>query len=184
MLNKRPDRARRSKMALLAAATVLLLLGAAVYVLDRPAATAALLPATWVHHVAGVSWFGSVGDWLPSLVHAFAFSIFTTLVLPPSPRRATWACGSWAVVDSLAELGQHAAVSPLLAKTLLGLQPATADNSFLATLARYFSQGSFDPRDLAAGLVGAALAYLGLHCAESISRSERAESSPRFQGDS
>jgi hypothetical protein len=174
---------QRATIGLAVLALVLLLLGTAVYVLDRPAATAALLPAAWERSVAGVAWFGSIGDWLPSFVHAFGFSVFTALVLPRTPRRAAWACGSWAVVDSLAEVGQHAVVSPILAAALLGLPPAGADKPVLACIARYFSQGSFDPRDLAAGLFGAGLAYLGLHCIDSLSRPSRVEPSHRFQGE-
>jgi hypothetical protein len=178
-----PMAPRWALMGLAALALVLLLLGTAVYVLDRPAATAALLPAAWERHVTGVTWFGGLGDWLPSLAHAFGFSIFTALVLPRSPRHAAWACGCWAVVDSLAEVGQHAAVSPALAAAVLGLQPAGADSRFLATVARYFAQGGFDTRDLVAGLSGAGLAYLGLHCVDSLSRPRRAELAKGFQGD-
>jgi hypothetical protein len=174
---------RYAPWLLACAALLLLLLGTAVYVLDRPAASAALLPAAWERSVAGVSWFGSVGEWLPSFVHAFSFSIFTALVLPPSPRRAAWACGSWALVDSLAELGQHHSVAAALAAALLGPDPTRPTNPVLATLARYFSQGSFDICDLAAGLTGAGLAYLGLHWIDSRRTLQPPMRARRFQGE-
>lgn len=144
--------------ALAATAGLALLLGAAVYLVDRPAGSAWLLPAAWQAATPGRG-FGSVGQWLPSLVHAFAFSVLTACLLPRRAGRAASACLGWALVDSLAEIGQHAALAAPLAAALA---PAFDVAPLAMRLARYFMQGTFDPADLAAGLAGSALAYLAL----------------------
>jgi hypothetical protein len=149
---------RAALHALAATAGLALLLGAAVYLVDRPAGSAWLVPAAWQAATPGRG-FGSIGQWLPSLVHAFAFSVWTAWLLPRRAGFAASACLGWAVVDSLAEIGQHAAVSAPLAAVLA----AAFDGAPLAMrLARYFTLGTFDPADLAAGLAGSALAYLAL----------------------
>ena len=78
-------------LALALAAGLALLLGAGVYLLDRPAGSAWLIPAAWQAAAPG-TWFGQVGPWLPSFTHAFAFSIFTALLLPPRVGFGAGAC--------------------------------------------------------------------------------------------
>lgn len=145
-------------LALAFAAGLTLLLGAAVYLLDRPVGTAWLIPAAWQAATPG-AWFGAFGLWLPSFAHAFAFSVLTACLLPRRPGFAALACMGWALVDALAELGQHPALSAPLAA---GLQSALDGAPLAARVGRYFTQGSFDAADLAAGLAGGALAYLAL----------------------
>lgn len=147
-----------SPATLAALAGLALLLGTSVYLLDRPAGSAWLLPASW-HATAAGGWFGHVGPWLPSLVHAFAFSVLTALVLPPRPWCAAAACATWAAIDTLAELGQHAAISGALAGALAAAFDGSAG---AARIGRYFTMGSFDLADLAAGGVGCVLAYAAL----------------------
>lgn len=145
--------------AMLAALAVLaLLLGTAVYLLDRPAGSAWLVPPSWQAGSTG-RWFGRVGPWLPSLVHAFAFSVLTALALPRRPWRCAAACTGWVAIDSLAELGQHAAVSGPLADALVTAFDGAAG---AARVGRYFTMGSFDLADLVAGGAGGLLAYAAL----------------------
>lgn len=133
-------------------------IGTAVYLLDRPAGSAWLIPPAW-QSAAPAPWFGRAGPWLPSLVHAFAFSVLTALALPERPWRAAVACLAWAAIDTLAELGQHAAVSGALAAAL-----ATAFDGAAGALrlGRYFTMGTFDLADLAAGWAGSAFAFVAL----------------------
>lgn len=138
-----------------AAGLLMLALGVAVYVLDRPDGTAMLLPRSWVMHAPGQSWFGAIGGSLPSFVHAFAFSLFTALVLPRTWRHGALACGGWALCETLFELGQHPQVSPWLVQQL----HAMAGWPGMEALRRYFKQGSFSTSDVVAGLAGAALAF-------------------------
>lgn len=170
---QRRTRGPRATLALALVAALALALGTAVYLLDRPAGSAWLLPSAWqAVHVAGTAapasnaglaaagtWFGAAGLWLPSLAHAFAFSLFTALLLPRRAGPAAAACVGWALVDTLFELGQHPAIAPALAAGLA----STFDGAPLALrVGRYFTQGSFDVADIAAGCGGAALAGLAL----------------------
>lgn len=141
--------------ALLAAAGLALMLGTAVYLLDRPQGSAWLIPSAWQAALPG-HWFGSVGLWLPSLVHAFAFSVLTALLLPRRPAFAATACLGWALIDTLAEIGQHAAISATLAAAI---EQAVGGATWAARLGQYFTRGSFDPADVAAAIAGSALAY-------------------------
>ena len=62
----------------------------------------------------------------------------------------------WWVLDSLVELGQHAAISPVIT----GVLPAWFEGvPFLENTGPYFTHGTFDPLDLAAIAVGAVAAY-------------------------
>jgi hypothetical protein len=145
-------------LALAVCAGAMLLLGLAVYLLDRPSGSAWLIPRAWQATSPG-HWFGPAGPWLPSFVHAFAFSVFTAWCLPRRPPFVAAACLSWALVDTLAEIGQHAAVS---AKVAAAVEQAFDGAALAGRVGRYFTQGSFDPADVMAGLAGCALAYLFL----------------------
>ena len=144
-------------------AVLLLAAGAAVYLLDRTPGTAMLLPAAWqrggVGEGAAAAFFGDIGGWLPSFVHAFAFSLFTALLLPHRTGPAAAACGGWAAVDTLAEIGQHAAIAPALAAAL---EQSFGAGTLVDALGRYFVRGSFNLADVEAGLVGAGLAFMAL----------------------
>ena len=140
-----------SPARLAALAVGLLVLGTAVYLLDRTPGSAWLIPAAWQaggggDGRGGGTVFGALGRWLPSFVHAFAFAVLT--------------CVGWALVDTLAEVGQHAAVSaPLAAAIESWLGPGPVGTSIARPLARYFTRGSFDVADVIAGLAGAVVAY-------------------------
>lgn len=144
------------RAALLAGLAVsLLAAGTLVYLLDRPAGSAWLLPAAWQSGSAR-AWFGAAGQWLPSFAHTFGFGVLTALCLPWRPLPMAAACATWAAIDTLAEIGQHPAWSSALAQ---GLARATADHPLALQIGRYFTRGAFDAADVAAGLAGAALAY-------------------------
>jgi hypothetical protein len=124
----------------------LLALGLLVYLADRPAGHAMLLPA-WPRLAEG-GWFGSVGQWLPSFVHPFAFSLLTVAALGPSPRPRYGVCVAWGVVNAAFELGQLPQAAAAIAAALHdGVLPASLSRA----LAAYFVQGRFDAADLAAG---------------------------------
>lgn len=128
-------------------------LGGLVYLTDRDGVHAVLIPA--IPALAGSHLFGAVGLWLPSLVHSFAFSLFTAVTLP---MRSAWrygACAAWFVIDAAFELGQHPAISRELGDAIeYGLGPTALSR----TLAHYFVGGSFDAADIAAAGCGALMA--------------------------
>jgi hypothetical protein len=136
----------------LLAATVFML-GALVYVLDRPAGSAVGLP----HLLAfghGPSFFGALGGNLPSFAHGFAFALLTCLLLPPRRRWLAAACAFWAVVDAGFEVLQLPALAqPLAAALRHAAWPS------LETFAAYFANGRFDPLDLLASTLGAFVAF-------------------------
>jgi hypothetical protein len=145
--------------ALFAAALLMLLAGTLVYVFDRPAGSAWLLPAGWELAAASPR-LGAAGQWLPSLAHGFAFSLLTALGLPLRRACAAAACAGWALVDTLAEVAQHALLSHRVAAAI---DAVFGDALWALQVGRYFTQGSFDPADVMAGLAGCGLAYLALH---------------------
>jgi hypothetical protein len=136
--------------SLAAIGCVVFALGLLVYLTDRDASKAALIPS--VAWLAGSNVFGALGGWLPSLVHTFAFSLFTAAVLPGRSVPRYGICVAWFAVNVAFELGQHPLVSGRLAELLqggLGGLPLTQP------LASYFVRGTFDPGDIVAALLGA-----------------------------
>ena len=142
------------------AAALALAVGVAVYLLDRPPGSAYLLPLSWGLYGGGQTFFGSLGGSLPSLLHAFCFSILTSLVLPRTVGWTALACGSWGLLETLLEVGQHPRLAPLLAG-LIG--DRFQGVPVLDHLGRYFTQGVFDPLDVVLGLGGAGLACIVLY---------------------
>ncbi len=136
---------RRIGSTLLLLALAVLALGTLVYALDRAPGSAVLWPRMLTRE-SGAPVFGVFGGSLPSLAHAFAFALLSALVLPWRRAWQAGACIGWALVDALFEIGQHRALSGPL-------------GDLLPPLAGYWRHGTFDPLDLAAGGVGAALAY-------------------------
>lgn len=151
MADRRPvDPGRFMVAAPLAWATLALALGLLLYLLDRPAGHAALIPAAW-SLAGGATVFGAAAAWLPSLLHAFAFSLLTAVTLP---RTATAAAGSAALWWSLGlafEVVQHPALAGPLAAALDSVP-------CLQALGRYALHGRFDPADIAALTAGACAA--------------------------
>jgi hypothetical protein len=142
-------------MPLLAKAALVFLLALAVYAIDRPAGSAYLLPSWLSVHVPGRRLFGSVGDWLPSFAHAFAFTVLTAALLPAARWRPWLAGALWCAIDVGMEVGQHRALSERLAAAL----PAWfASVPVLDHLGAYWRKGGFDLGDLMAVIAGCVLA--------------------------
>lgn len=134
-------------------------LGLLVYLGDRPAGSAMLLPdaATLGHGPL----FGAAGAWLPSFIHPFAFGLLSAAA---SRQRATPAYGAvaaWWVVDLAFELGQLPQLSAPLSQALLALQSASLPLPPAQALSRYLVNGRFDTADVLA-LSAGALAAAGV----------------------
>lgn len=144
----------RAKVTLTGAAAGALALGLLVYLADRPAGSAWLLP--WAGVLQAHPGGAPLAPWLPTALHAFAFALLSALVLPPRRSLHTLACAGWVLVDQLFELGQHPALAAPLSRGLEALlPPAVAE-----PLTRYFRAGTFDTADLAAALLGGGAAWL------------------------
>ncbi len=136
-----------------------LAIGVLVYLTDRAASRAVLMPTIGSH--AGMHLFGVVGLWLPSFVHPFAFSLFTAAALPSRRMPRYGACVAWCAVNVAFEIGQHPQVRQHLAAFL---EAALGRTPIVRSLANYFLRGTFDLGDIAAALLAAfaAAVVLGL----------------------
>ncbi|MDO9075787.1 MAG: hypothetical protein Q7U73_21270 [Rubrivivax sp.] len=142
-----------------AAGLLALAVGALVYLADRDPAHVMALPAFAV--LATGPLFGAAADWLPSFVHAFAFSLFTAAAWPRALRPAYGACVFWWAVDLAFEAAQHPPWRAALARAL----PSGLDTLAPANwVARYAQQGRFDPMDVLAITAGALAAAGLLYC--------------------
>ena len=141
-------------------------LGMLIYLCDRPASHSLLIPQ--LGFLAGHRWFGVAGMWLPSLVHPFAFSLFSAALLAPRPRWVFGACGFWFAVNAAFEVGQHA---QLRGPVAAALQQGFGHGPVARALQNYFLRGTFDVGDLFAAALGAALAA-GVLCRLLVQRSE------------
>jgi len=144
----------------MAGGALALVVGILVYLTDRPGPVAARIPVLGA--LAGHHLFGDLGQWLPSFVHPFAFSLFTAAVLP---RRSAWqyaACLGWGAVNLAFEVGQHPRFSAALAGAL---QTAFGSSPWVQRVANYFTLGTFDGGDIVAAVLGslaaAAVLWLG-----------------------
>lgn len=141
---------RASTAVLVALGLMALGFGGLVYMTDRDGVHATLIPV--IPALAGAQLFGPIGLWLPSLVHPFAFSLFTAAALPVGSAWRYGACATWFALDATFELGQHPAISRGLGAAIENLLGHTG---FGRTLADYFVGGAFDRSDLVAAAMGA-----------------------------
>jgi hypothetical protein len=138
---------------------IALALGLLVYAADRDPARAMLFPAFAALHTGPL--LCAAGSWLPSLVHPFAFSLFTAAALSPATRPAYGACAAWWALNIGFEIAQHARFGGAVAEALHRVLGRSAVTD---ALANYGLRGSFDPADIVAATAGslAAAAVLTL----------------------
>jgi len=152
MADPRPvDPGRLVQVAQLGLAVLALSIGLLLYLLDRPAGHAALIPAAWSRPAGGGAVFGAAAAWLPSFLHPFAFSLLTAATLPRSTAAAAGSCALWWGIGLGFEILQHPALALPVAAALHGVPG-------LQTLARFGLQGRFDLADIAALSAGACAA--------------------------
>lgn len=130
-----------------------LLLGVLVYLADRDPAHAALIPA--IPRLGSLQLFGTVGGWLPSLLHPFAFALFTAALQPSGASPAYWACALWWAIGVAFEAAQSPALGSAL-RPMLDLLPLPSE--WIAAVGRYMSFGTFDAADVIATTAGACAA--------------------------
>jgi hypothetical protein len=141
---------RGAPASLIAFAAVALALGVLVYLTDRPPGTAALLP--WAGTRSATPLLGTIGRWLPSFAHVFAFALLTAATARPSTAPPYWACALWWAVDVVFEVVQAA---PWKASVADVMRRCCGDGWLPSLFARYAELGTFDPGDLVAITVGA-----------------------------
>lgn len=151
---------------LTASATFVFLIGVLVYFSDRPPASTLLIPtiAPFVQH----NRFGVLGQWLPSFVHPFAFSLFTVAALgSAAPAWRYGACALWLGINVCFEVGQHAVFKSPLTEAM---NAGPGECAIARSVLNYLIHGTFDVGDMLAAVLGAlaaaALLYLVDRCRE------------------
>lgn len=142
-------------LGLVAAASLALIVGLAVYIADRSLGTSVRIPGLRTGLQGGASLFGSWGQWLPSLTHPFAFSLFTAAALPLTLRYGLAACAAWGATDIALELAQH---SLLRGQTMCLLEYSQDSSWLVSKFVHYACRGTFDMNDVFADAVGALVA--------------------------
>jgi hypothetical protein len=131
---------------LIFSAVTALLLGSAVYLLDRDWADTMLLAPFIAYQWPTCAVFGALGGFLPSLLHAYAICILLMVALWPWPRTRPWVCLLWFALGAFFEWMQSDAGSAWFTanERLLGDMP------LMVYLKSYSVHGQFDYIDLLA----------------------------------
>ena len=141
-------------------AVVLLALGLAVYLFDRPADRTYFVPDWWQPGVDNALLFGSLGGSLPSFAHVLFFILVSAAILAPCRFRIITICLMWFGLDSLFEMAQPDAIAVRIAEFV----PAWFQDVVLLENTRaYLLTGTFDPLDMLSIAAGSLAAYLMLH---------------------
>lgn len=140
-----------------------LLLGTAVYLLDRDWADSMFLEPFIAYQWPTSAVFGVFGGFLPALLHAYAIPVLIMAALCPWPRTRPWVCLLWFTIASALEWLQ----SDVGAALFVAADRLPGDLPLLKYLESYAVQGHFDILDLIATSVGC-LAALAVTIAISI----------------
>jgi hypothetical protein len=147
-----------------------LVIGSLVYLADRTFSRAWLMPD--IVAFGGGTLFGTVGQWLPSFVHPLAFSLFTAAILKPGAAARWGACTFWCAVDVAFEIGQHPGFKAYWQEALQG---SAVDWAICRWVLNYELNGTFDPRDIGAAVIGAMAAVLLIQLADLIQETPHAQ---------
>jgi hypothetical protein len=150
---------RRSEYFLFSAALGIFFLGALVYLFDRSADDIYFIPGWWPFADGAPSLFGTLGYSLPSFAHTYCFILLFGALLAPWSIAPWKICLGWCSVEGILELAQSDALSGRISAAL---PDWFADWPILANVPLYFSDGRFDPLDLAAIGLGGVAAWLTL----------------------
>jgi len=127
-------------------AVAALLLGSAVYFLDRDWADTMLLAPFIAYQWPTSAVFGALGGYLPALLHAYAITVLIIVALRPWPWTRPWVCLLWfTIASALERLQSDTAKAIFFAGDRL-----PANVPLLGYLERYAVQGHFDNVDLLA----------------------------------
>jgi hypothetical protein len=144
--------------------------GVLLYLADRPAGSAWLIPELPL--LQGMNLFGSAGAWLPSFLHPFGFGLVMAAALPDRPGWRYGACLGWFVVNAVFELGQLPQLATRLADAI---HAVFGSLPFGQRLAGFFLHGSFGIDDLVAAAAGALCAAMVLRVTGAIEESEHVQ---------
>lgn len=136
-----------------------LCVGVLVYIFDRQSEVVYFLP-DWLSleiHIGGL--FGSIGNYLPTFIHVYAFILLTVVVAVPSITKLIPVCIAWFTLDTLFEVAQLNTVAHWIGNHI----PSWFSGiPFLENTADYFLMGTFDVFDLISIVTGTLAAYLSI----------------------
>ena len=135
---------------LIVSAVTALLLGSAVYLLERDWADTMLLAPFIAYQWPTSAVFGALGGFLPSLLHAYAICILLMVTLWPWPRTRAWVCLLWFALAAFFEWMQSDTGSAWFTANEWLLD----DVPLMVYLKSYSVHGQFDYIDLLANGVG------------------------------
>jgi hypothetical protein len=144
------------KLVLIFTAVLALLLGTAVYILDRDWSSSLFLAPYNNYQQRKYTVFGVLGGNLPSLMHAYAICVFLLAALWPWPRMRPWVCLMWFLIAAFLECIQHRAVC----MWLFDHERLVDKIPLVETLKGYAMQGQFDIVDLIASGIGCLAALI------------------------
>jgi len=134
-----------------------LFVGALVYVYDRQPEFVYFLPAWLSFENQTVSFFGKIGNYLPTFIHVYAFILLTVVVTVPTATKLIPVCLAWFSLDSLFEFAQLNPIAQWIGNHI----PIWFDGiPFVENTKNYFLMGTFDVFDLISIIVGTLAAYL------------------------
>jgi hypothetical protein len=146
----------RQLLTLTFLACTALILGTSVYVFDRPVDSARLIPSIFHAQYTDEKLFGRIGFFLPSLLHIYAFILFTVVTIKPTAYGLLLTCLSWFGIEAIFECLQHPLAAQFIAQkinnTILNHSPFTL-------LQEYAASGVFDPKDILGLGIGAVAAF-------------------------
>ena len=146
---------RQSEISIIAISA--LCIGVLVYVFDRNAESIYLLPNWLSFNSTTGSFFGTIGNYIPTFVHVYAFILLTAAVAVPSITSIIPVCLSWFSLDSLLEVAQISSIARWIA---MHTPDWFSGIPLLENTASYFMLGTFDALDLVSIAAGTLAAYL------------------------
>lgn len=135
---------------LFSTAVIAVLLGGAVYLLDRDWVNSLFLQPFVDYQWTRFAVFGAFGGFLPALLHAYATCMLLMVVLRPWPRSRSLACLLWFAIASFLECLQ----SDTGSKWFVSSEGEMGDSLLMASISSYALHGTFDILDLIATGMG------------------------------
>jgi len=131
--------------------------GTLVYMFDRQPEFIYFLPGWLSLNSQPGGFFGSIGYYLPTFLHVYAFILLTAVVAIPSITKLIPVCLAWFTLDTLFEVAQIDAIAKWIALHTPGWFTGIP---FLENTSNYFLFGTFDVVDLLSIAAGTIAAYI------------------------
>ena len=149
--------AAAQRLAVPGSALLALLIGTSVYLVDRDWATVQFLASFAALRGEQANFFGALGQVLPAVCHAYAFTLFLILALGQTRCARFLGASGWFLLAAGLEVLQAEWVSAALSG-LAALLPESQGLS--SSIINYAVNGRFDPGDVLAAALGCAAAFL------------------------